>query len=94
MGQHYSPPGIRLPILFSRLLRRAGDKEGFSVLRTLMMSGFRIPSLIEQALLPPGEDEIHLAFGLGLAFESFQLDLGVDLSDHVDTASLSAIYSF
>ncbi len=54
----------------------------------------RRADLIEQALLPPGEDEIHLAVGFGLALETFQLDLGADLSDHVDTASLSVIYSF
>jgi long-subunit fatty acid transport protein len=47
-----------------------------------------------QALYPPGEDELHLAVGFGLAFERFQLDAGVDFSDLVDTASLSLIYSF
>jgi hypothetical protein len=44
--------------------------------------------------LPPGEDELHLAVGVGLAFKDFQVDLGVDFSDLVDTASLSVIYSF
>ena len=47
-----------------------------------------------RARLQPGEDEIHLAAGLGLAFKAFQVDLAVDLSDQVDTASVSAIYSF
>jgi len=47
-----------------------------------------------QALFPPGEDQIHLAVGLGLAFKSFQIDLAADFSDSVDTFSLSAIYSF
>ncbi len=47
-----------------------------------------------RALFPPGEDEIHLAAGLGLAWESFQIDAGVDVSDLVDTASLSVIFSF
>jgi long-subunit fatty acid transport protein len=42
----------------------------------------------------PGEDEIHLAAGLGVAYRSFQFDLGVDFSERRDTASLSAIYSF
>ena len=49
---------------------------------------------LERALLPPGGDEIHYTLGLGLVFESFQLDLGADFSDPVDTVSLSAIYSF
>ena len=40
------------------------------------------------------EDTIHFAAGLGVAFEDFQLDLGVDLSDRVDAAGLSVVYSF
>lgn len=47
-----------------------------------------------QAQFQPGEDEVHLALGLGLAFTSFQIDLAADFSDRVDTYSLSAIYSF
>ncbi len=47
-----------------------------------------------RALFPPGEDELHIALGLGLAFSSFQIDLAADFSDLVDTVSLSAIYSF
>ena len=46
------------------------------------------------ALLPPGEDEVHLAGGVGLAFERFQLDFALDLSDPADIASLSLVYSF
>ncbi len=48
----------------------------------------------ERALFRGGDDELHLAAGLGLAFSTFQLDLSVDFSDLVDTASLSAIYQF
>ena len=51
-------------------------------------------SLWERALLLPGEDEIHVSLGLGLAFERFQVDFGADFSDLVDTVSLSAIYGF
>jgi long-subunit fatty acid transport protein len=47
-----------------------------------------------RALFQPGNDEIHVALGLGLAFGSFQIDLAADFSDLVDTVSLSAIYSF
>ena len=47
-----------------------------------------------RALFQPGEDEIHVAVGLGLAFKSFQIDLAADFSDLVDTASLSVIYAF
>lgn len=49
---------------------------------------------LARILFPPGEDEMHYAFGAGIAYETFQLDLGVDLSDLVDTASLSAIVRF
>ncbi len=48
----------------------------------------------ERAITRRGEDEIHLATGVGVAFGSFQFDLGIDLSDLVDTASISAIYTF
>ncbi len=47
-----------------------------------------------QALFQPGEDEIHVAAGLGLTFKTFQIDFAADFSDLVDTFSLSAIYSF
>lgn len=48
----------------------------------------------ERARFPAGKNELHLAVGLGLAFQSFQLDLGADFSNLVDTAAVSAIYSF
>jgi hypothetical protein len=48
---------------------------------------------VVDALLPAGDDEIHYAAGLGLAFESFQLDVGVDLSDRSNTVSVSAVFS-
>ena len=47
-----------------------------------------------RAVLPPGEDEVHLAVGLGIALPDFQLDLAVDLSDAVHSGSLSIVYSF
>jgi hypothetical protein len=47
-----------------------------------------------RALLPRRDDDIHYAAGIGIAAGNFQVDLGVDLADRVDTVSLSAIYSF
>jgi len=47
-----------------------------------------------RALLRPGEDQLHYAVGLGIAFENFQVDCALDLSETVNTASLSVIYSF
>lgn len=41
-----------------------------------------------------GGNRLHLAAGLGVVFERFQIDLAADLSDFVDTAAVSAIYSF
>ena len=55
---------------------------------------YRGGSYVSQALNLPGEDEIHLAGGLGLVFKRFQLDLGVDVSDPVGAVSVSTIYSF
>lgn len=36
----------------------------------------------------------HFAVGLGLALESFQVDLAADFSEEIDTGSVSFIYSF
>jgi hypothetical protein len=47
-----------------------------------------------QALLPRGDDVMHYAVGLGMALRTFQIDLAFDIADRVDTASVSAIYSF
>ena len=47
-----------------------------------------------RALLRPGEDQLHYALGVGLAFKNFQVDGALDFSDTVNTASLSVIYSF
>lgn len=49
---------------------------------------------ILQGLLGVGGDEMHFSFGLGAAFKSIQLDLGVDISDRQDSISLSGIYSW
>jgi len=55
---------------------------------------FEGDSAVTRALFPSGEDSVHVAVGVGLAFSSLQVDLGFDYSDNVSTASLSAIYSF
>lgn len=50
--------------------------------------------ILARALLPRGKDEMHYAAGIGIAMQNFQIDLGVDFADRVDTLSLSAIYNF
>ena len=50
--------------------------------------------ILAQALLPRGDDELHYAAGIGVAMQNFQIDLGVDVADRVDTLSLSAIFNF
>ena len=47
-----------------------------------------------QAVFQPGDDELHLAGGIGVAFDNLQIDLGVSASERVDVAAISAIYSF
>ena len=49
---------------------------------------------LTRALAPSGQDEMHYAAGIGAACKRFQIDFGIDLSDRVNTASISAIYSF
>lgn len=49
---------------------------------------------IDRAIFRPGDDEIHVSLGAGLALKLLQLDLAVDLSDRVDTVALSTIYAF
>jgi long-chain fatty acid transport protein len=46
------------------------------------------------ALFADGEDEWHLAVGIGVAFARLQIDLAADLSDRLDTLSVSTIYTF
>jgi long-chain fatty acid transport protein len=48
---------------------------------------------VVDAFLPPGEDYLHYSGGLGLAFETFQIDIGVDLSRLADTVSVSAVFT-
>ena len=50
--------------------------------------------LLERALLPGGNDEVHYSVGAGVAFKNLQWDLAVDFSDIVETASLSLIFAF
>ena len=47
-----------------------------------------------EALTVNGDDEFHYTAGFGLALERSQFDLAVDISDRVDTVSLSAIFNF
>lgn len=51
-------------------------------------------SVFARAIFPAGNDTLHYALGFGLAFKKFQVDLGIDLSELVNTVSVSAIYSF
>ena len=51
-------------------------------------------SAFSRAEVPGGDDELHLAAGFGVAFDKFQIDVGLDLSELRDTASISMIYSF
>ena len=49
---------------------------------------------VERAALRGGSDHWHYTGGFGLAFTNFQIDVGIDASALIDTASVSAVYSF
>jgi hypothetical protein len=51
-------------------------------------------SLYNQLFFRAGEDNVHFAAGVGLAFKKLQVDFGLDLSDAIDSVSLTAIYKF
>ncbi|MGB6336808.1 MAG: hypothetical protein WBG96_14460 [Thermoanaerobaculia bacterium] len=53
-----------------------------------------LDNVIVQALVGRGEAQLHYAVGFGAAFERFQVDFGVDLSDRQDMISVSGIYSW
>ena len=53
-----------------------------------------VPDLYMQAVLPRGDDEWHYTAGVGFAARRFQVDLAADLSERVNTISLSAIWNF
>ena len=46
------------------------------------------------AIFHAGADELHFAAGFGVAFPSFQIDVGLDASDVVNAASISAVIAF
>jgi len=49
---------------------------------------------LSQARFLPGTDEIHISGGLGIVIGRSQFDIGLDLSDRVDTLSFSTVASF
>lgn len=55
---------------------------------------YRGDDYVARAVLQPGSDELHVAAGLGIVFKRVQLDVGVDVSELVDTVSISTIYTF
>ncbi len=56
--------------------------------------GSRQLNLLAAAAFPGGDDEMHYAAGFGLAFAGYQIDVGVDFSELVDTVAASMIYNF
>ena len=67
----------------------------YALLRLRPILAFRLGGWVEANGDDIVEDRFtHLAAGLGIAADSFQIDLGADFSDEVDTLSVSFIYSF
>ncbi len=49
---------------------------------------------LDRAFFRRGDDVVHVSAGLGLVFRRFQVDVGIDASDLVNTLSVSSIYTF
>jgi long-subunit fatty acid transport protein len=47
-----------------------------------------------EVLFRPGSDEVHVAPGIGFATPRFQIDGAFDVSERVNTVSVSAVYRF
>lgn len=56
--------------------------------------GNTVDELANAVLFSIGDDEIHYSLGFGWAFEKFQLDAAMDISDLVDTYSVSGVWRF
>jgi long-subunit fatty acid transport protein len=52
------------------------------------------PDSSQRPIFSPGDDELHYALGLGMKLRDFQLDAAVDLSDRIDSFSLSTVFYF
>ena len=74
---------------------RAGVwKDPAHTLRFEGTPGSSTDELANAVLFSIGDSEIHYSAGFGWAFEKFQIDAAVDLSDRVDTFSLSSVFRF
>lgn len=70
----------------------------------LRLGGWRDPAhrvspgldadLFERAVFDGGQDQTHVTGGLGVVFRRMQIDLGVDLSEFSELASLSLVVRF
>lgn len=47
-----------------------------------------------EVLFRPGEDELHVAPGIGVTFKRFQIDGAFDVSKRINTLSVSSVYRF
>jgi hypothetical protein len=65
-----------------------------ALLKLRPIVAFRLGGWVEPEGGLSGDDLYHLAAGVGIAAESFQVDLGADFSDEVDVVSASLIYGF
>lgn len=50
--------------------------------------------VFERAIFAGGDDQVHLAGGVGVVFDKMQLDFGVDLAKTSDLVSLTLVYRF
>jgi len=50
------------------------------------------PDPSQRPIFSPGDDALHYAIGAGLKYRDVQFDAAIDLSDRLDTFSLSAVF--
>lgn len=67
----------------------------YALLHRRPILAFRAGGWVEADGEDIAEDHfVHLAVGIGIAAESFQVDVAADFSEEIDTGSVSFIYSF
>jgi long-chain fatty acid transport protein len=102
LGMEYAMTNFARPVFLRfgvwheprHTLRFDVDPESLSGTTPEQTEAARLNGLLAATVFSTGEDEMHWAGGVGWAFESFQVDLAVDISERQDVFSLSGVWRF